>query len=348
MKLFIDKFCYYAYRFLSQIFPDKSLGLKKKKFEIRLRKDEIIKTGARREYAQSLIHKGLLPGRFMTGEKEVDVIIPVYAGNEATRTCIRSVLGTLPSWARIIAINDASPDEPLSAWLREQAGIHGFALIEHEKNMGFVETVNHGMKINPAHDVVLLNSDTEVANDWLERMRAAAYSMEKIASLTPFSNNGYLCSFPNFCCDNEPPGGLGVAEVDEIFSKFGKIDEMIELPTGVGFCMYIRRECLDEIGLFDAKTFGRGYGEETDWCQRAAEMGWKNCQQLNLFVYHKGGLSFGSEGNTRKRDAFKIIKTKYPPFAENENLFRVLDPARETREFILSKMNARNAAVQSD
>jgi GT2 family glycosyltransferase len=343
MKLFLDKTRHCAYRFLSQIFPDKSFCLKKKKFEVRLRKNEIIRTGTRHKYAQDLIHKNLLPGRFMRGEKEVDVIIPVYSGAEETRSCIMSVLGTLPQWARIIAINDASPDESLSAWLRDQAGIHGFALIEHETNRGFVETVNHGMKINPTHDVVLLNSDAEAANDWLERMRAAAYSMEKIASITPFSNNGYLCSFPNFCRDNELPGGLGVAEADEIFGRFGRSDELVELPTGVGFCMYIRRDCLDEVGLFDAKTFGRGYGEETDWCQRAAGMGWKNCQQLNLFVYHKGGLSFGSEENQRKRGAFKIIKAKYPPFAESEDLFRALDPARETREFMLSKIRERNA-----
>ena len=69
----------------------------------------------------------------------------------------------------------------------------------------------------------------------------------------------------------------------------------IAIPTGVGFCMYIRRACLDEIGLFDAETFGRGYGEENDFCMRAAAAGWRNVLAGDVFVYHEGAVSFSGE-----------------------------------------------------
>ena len=59
--------------------------------------------------------------------------------------------------------------------------------------------------------------------------------------------------------------------------------------------MGINREVLQEIGNFDAKTFGKGYGEENDWCQRAIEKGYKNVHVENLFVFHNHGGSFKSE-----------------------------------------------------
>jgi GT2 family glycosyltransferase len=63
----------------------------------------------------------------------------------------------------------------------------------------------------------------------------------------------------------------------------------VEIPTGVGFCMYARRACLDEIGLFDLEKFGSGYGEENDLCRRALSAGWRNILAPNIFVRHYGG-----------------------------------------------------------
>jgi GT2 family glycosyltransferase len=333
---------YHLNTFLSKIFPKKTaFSFKAEKYKQRLKqtKSQLVKT--RKDRLREVMHTGLRPGFFMKTAKEVDVIVPVYAGFKETRECIFSVISTLPSWARLVVINDASPDESLSAWLEEQAAVNGFTLIRHEENKGFVETVNHGMAMSPVKDVVLLNSDAEVANNWLERMRDAAYSMGKIASVTPFSNNATICSFPNFPNfhhGDDLPCGLSTRVVDEFFSRYGKSDELIEIPTGVGFCMYIRRDCLNEVGLFDAKTFGRGYGEETDWCQRAIKKGWVNVHQLNLFVYHKGSVSFGIEGDQCKNDNGMQLIQKHPGYPESVSQFCSIDPAKETRVTVLSNI----------
>ncbi|MGU7808089.1 glycosyltransferase family 2 protein, partial [Escherichia coli] len=105
--------------------------------------------------------------------------------------------------------------------------------------------------------------------------------------------------FPNFCEDNELFSGMDVQSLDDEFETYGKENNLVEIPTGVGFCMYIRRDCLNQVGYFDEETFGRGYGEENDWCQRAAKAGWPNFHQLNVFVYHKGGVSFAGEQSPR-------------------------------------------------
>ncbi len=275
-----------------------------------------------------------------TGEYIVDVIIPVYAGLEETRECIESALQTLPDWAQLIVINDASPDAELTCWLRERAVTAKFRLIENQQNLGFVATVNRGMQLNPQRDILLLNSDVEVANDWLERLREAAYSRQDVGSITPFSNNATICSFPRFCEDNVLFMGLDVRQLDNHFSTYGTRDNLVEIPTGVGFCMYIRRDCLNATGYFDVETFGRGYGEENDWCQRAIKAGWKNFHQFNVFVFHKGGVSFAGEQSPRKKRALELLNELHPNYTKDVMDFIARDPAKKARQQMVLRIIA--------
>lgn len=261
----------------------------------------------------------------------VDIIIPVYIGLKETQECILSVLETLPDWAELIVINDASPEVELTNWLRKSALDNNFKLLENDQNLGFVTTVNRGMKLNLNRDVLLLNSDAEVANDWLDRIHDAAYSRERIGSITPFSNNATICSFPNFCEDNELLFNLNVKQIDGQFETYGKENNLVEIPTGVGFCMYMRRDCLNQVGYFNEEAFGRGYGEENDWCQRAKKAGWPNYHQLNVFVYHKGGVSFTEEQNPRKQAAMKILSKLHPNYTKDVRDYITLNPIKHMR-----------------
>tara|TARA_R110001599_G_scaffold145321_1_gene327628 strand:- start:83224 stop:85428 length:2205 start_codon:yes stop_codon:yes gene_type:complete len=265
--------------------------------------------------------------------RKVNVIIPVYKGIEETRRCLASVLATVENeWTQVVVINDGSPEPVITAYLRELAATHDqLVLLENEQNLGFVATVNRGMQYDKQRDVLLLNSDVEVANDWLHRMRTAAYRNEKVASLTPFSNNATICSFPEFCGDNKLPFGLPLAEIDVCFAaRFGP-EDVIPVPTGVGCCMYLTRDCLDAVGYFDLETFGRGYGEENDWCQRAEKAGWRNLHLTNCFVYHAGGVSFGSEQQARVENAQVLLAQKHPRYAADVERYLAADPAREKR-----------------
>ena len=127
----------------------------------------------------------------------VAVVIPAYRGLDQTRRCIESVLGAqcrIPS--RFIVVDDCSPEPALSDYLRSLAATGAITLIHNETNQGFVRSVNSGMRAASEDDVVLLNSDTEVANDWLDRLCAHAYRGPKVATVTPFSNNATICSYP--------------------------------------------------------------------------------------------------------------------------------------------------------
>ncbi|MCM2253226.1 MAG: methyltransferase domain-containing protein, partial [Ramlibacter sp.] len=150
----------------------------------------------------------------------VDVIVPVYRGLHDTQLCIRSVLASScrTPW-RLVILNDASPEPEVTQWLREVSQTDPrIVLLENERNLGFVATVNRGMALGD-HDVLLLNSDTEVANDWLDRLRHAAYSNQRVASVTPFSNNATICSYPRFCEPNELPPGWDTRSLDALFAS---------------------------------------------------------------------------------------------------------------------------------
>jgi GT2 family glycosyltransferase/2-polyprenyl-3-methyl-5-hydroxy-6-metoxy-1,4-benzoquinol methylase/glycosyltransferase involved in cell wall biosynthesis len=262
----------------------------------------------------------------------VDIIVPVYRGLEDTRLCIESVLASrcATPW-RLIVLNDASPEPEVTTWLREVSSRDDrIVLLENEENLGFVGTVNRGMAYSDSHDVLLLNSDTEVANDWLDRIRDAAYSDTRVASVTPFSNNATICSYPRFCEPNELPTDCDTASLDAMFAATNP-GQVVDVPTGVGFCMYIRRDCLNAIGQFDVNNFGKGYGEENDFCRRAAEAGWRNLHALDTFVLHTGGVSFGESKSAREREAVEKLRRMHPSYDGLVHAFVGADPARTAR-----------------
>ena len=104
----------------------------------------------------------------------VDIIIPVYRGLAQTRRCITSVLAdTDRPPGRVIVVDDRSPDAKLSAWLDRLASEGRIQLVRNRRNLGFVASVNIGIEAAGTDDVVLLNSDTEVASGWLARLGGA-------------------------------------------------------------------------------------------------------------------------------------------------------------------------------
>lgn len=263
----------------------------------------------------------------------VDVIVPVYKGLEETRACLESVWAATPSHPfRLLVINDASPEPELTAWLREAAATRPMTLLENPDNLGFVGTVNRGMAYSQSADVVLLNSDAEVANDWLDRLIGTAYrpGERPVSSVTPFSNNATICSYPLFCQDNALPKGYTLSELDDLFAQTNA-GKSVDIPTGIGFCMYLRRDSLDAVGLFDEANFGKGYGEENDFCMRAVKAGWRHAHALDVFAWHKGSVSFGQSQPERVQKALAVLDRLHPEYHGLVHEFIGQDPARYAR-----------------
>lgn len=244
----------------------------------------------------------------------VDVIIPVYGGVQETLRCIWNVLTSqVKTPFELIVINDAGPVPELNAMIRSLAARDLFTLEQHRLNQGFVKTVNQGLRIHRDRDVVILNSDTEVYNDWLDRLLSHAAEHPRLATITPLSNNATICSYPETLTDNRLALELPPAEIDSLAAQVNR-GQHIKAPTGVGFCMYIRREALRDVGLLDERRFGRGYGEENDLCQRAIRRGWSNAIACDVYVRHVGSVSFKGEAAERTARAVKILGKLYPDY----------------------------------
>ncbi len=263
----------------------------------------------------------------------VDVIIPVYRGYDDTLSCILSVLtsrNTTPF--DLIVIDDASPEPELSKALDRLAEMGLITLLRNERNLGFVGTVNRGMAMHDTRDVLLLNSDTLVFNDWLDRIRAHG-TMPDIATVTPFTNSGTICSYPEFCRDNRSELEISFSDIDRIAAAMNP-RQAVDVPTGVGFCMYIPRKALDTLGLFDIETFGKGYGEENDFCVRASENGFRNLHALDVFVFHSGETSFGAGASKAKQAGLNALKTKHPDYLAKVERYIAADPAKTARAML--------------
>jgi GT2 family glycosyltransferase len=271
--------------------------------------------------------------------KKVDIIVPVYNAIEYTEECIKSVIrNTDLKVHELILINDKSPDKnvyPMMCKYRDENKDLQITVLDNEQNLGFVGTVNKGMEYSK-EDVILLNSDTEVTKNWVEKILKCAYSNPYIATVTPLANNATIASVPNFGVDNELPKNMSLDEYAEMIERISK-SRYPELTTGNGYCMFIKRTVIDELGLFDIDTFGKGYGEENDFCYRALDHGYTNVLCDNTFIYHKGTQSFKKENMTASRAALieehmNLLRKKHPIYVEKTDAFLAKNPLRDIHE----------------
>jgi glycosyltransferase involved in cell wall biosynthesis len=248
--------------------------------------------------------------------------------------CLFSVLSSRQETPySLMVVDDCSPDDALRAQLEALAAARLIELHRTPCNLGFVGACNLGMAINRDRDVVLLNSDTKVFGDWLDRLRDAALRRLRTGTVTPLSNNAEICSYPHFVQDNRQPLEIGDAQLDRLAAEANAGTD-VEIPTGVGFCMYVRRSCLNEVGLFNEDAFGQGYGEENDFCLRAASAGWRNILAPNVFVYHYGAASFGASKRARAKVAIETVERLHPGYLQQVLAFVQADPVRPFREAI--------------
>jgi tetratricopeptide (TPR) repeat protein/GT2 family glycosyltransferase/glycosyltransferase involved in cell wall biosynthesis len=262
----------------------------------------------------------------------INIIVPVYRNLKVTQECLNRVLKCkriLPY--QVTVINDCSPEPEIHAYLDELAQTGEINLIEHQVNQGFPKSVNHGMMFDSESDVVLLNSDAYVTDYWLDHLREAVYRDPKIATGTAFSNNATIFSYPVNCQETENvPDDVTLEELAKIFYQVNK-ENIVQVPTGHGFCLYIRRDALREVGYFDAETWGKGYGEEVDWCQKALDLGWRHVAATGVFVQHVGSQSFVGDKTDLLNNSLSLMREKYPEYDIVIQKFLQLDPFAEIR-----------------
>lgn len=267
-------------------------------------------------------------------DPRVSIIIPIYKGLAETKNCLLSVLKAKCAIDyKLILISDKSPDVNMLPMLRAVEKVYSnVELYCNEENLGFVGTVNRGMKIAQNSDVVLLNSDTIVLDNWLDGLYYEAYkalNADSVGTVTPLSNNATICSFPAFNEVNEVLDDVLLGKLGDLCIQNKSL--AVDIPTAHGFCMYIKRQVINEVGLFNQEVFAKGYGEENDFSLRASKLGWRNVATNKSFVLHVGSVSFSENALRYQKENLDKLNHMYPDYQLLIQNFLKKDPVRLLR-----------------
>jgi GT2 family glycosyltransferase len=249
--------------------------------------------------------------------KRVNIIIPVYDDWNSLKQNIISLKKyyTNNAYVEVYYVNDCGPRADM---LEENIinainGIKNFHYERNEKNLGFVKSCNNAVfniVKNKKADILLLNSDTVVTKNFEEEMVRILYSQDDLCAVNPRSNNATVWSVPT--------DGSLINKPRKSYRLWQKLKEQIPdkyiSPTVHGFCMIIRRDIINKIGLFD-EIYGCGYGEENDFTMRARKTGWKCAVANHVYIFHHGAKSFGDKrrSDLTRRNSETLLK-RYPEY----------------------------------
>ncbi len=276
----------------------------------------------------------------------ITIILPVYNAFELLPDVLGRIVRNTDTPYHLIILEDVSSDANVRPYLRnwvETAGAEvDVTLVENETNLGFIGSVNKALAIAQSSDVpglaegcaegplVLLNSDAFVPQGWATRLIAPLLADPNVASSTPLSNDAEIMSVPIQCQRSD----LSEGDADKLDSAAAKLNAQTAqaiVPTGVGFCMAMARTWVAQVPQLDT-VFGRGYGEEVDWCQKVRALGGHHVAIGNLFVEHRGGSSFGSADKLAmitKNNG--IVSARYPTYDAEVQDFIATDPLLSPR-----------------
>ena len=241
---------------------------------------------------------------------QIDIVVCVRDALDEVKRCLESVRSTVrEKGRRLIIVNDGSAEETTRYLEEFVAGVAWGELHHNRAPVGYTRAANQGMKASTGQLVVLLNSDTIVTADWLEKMADAVHTTPRAGIVGVMSNAASHQSIPEHrggkeqTAINELPPGMTPEDMNRLCEAWTTIG-CIPLVTLVhGFCIGITRQVIDRIGYFDDRHFPRGYGEENDYCFRAADAGFALVIATHTFVYHAKSRSY------RDADRAQLMKS---------------------------------------
>jgi GT2 family glycosyltransferase/tetratricopeptide (TPR) repeat protein/SAM-dependent methyltransferase len=258
------------------------------------------------------------------------IVIVTHNELAYTRECLDGIRARTDEPYELIVVDNGSTDGT-PAYLQRLGSVR---VIANPDNRGFPAAANQGIRAARGSQVLLLNNDTIPTTGWLGRMLAALYSGPAVALVGPCSN----------CVSGEQQVPVGYDEdlvgLDGFAWDWGKAHAGVTEQTDrlVGFCLLMRRELVDRIGLLD-EQFGVGCFEDDDYCLRALEAGYKAVVARDAFVHHFGSRTFQARGV----DFAALMRHNHRLFCEKwqPNKAAVQSPTREQTNVSVSPYQLR-------
>lgn len=250
---------------------------------------------------------------------KVSVVILNWNGVKHLRTYLPSVVANTPK-AEIFVADNGSTDESLEVIANEFMTVKTIVL---DQNYGFAEGYNRALQQIESKYVVLLNSDVEVAEGWLDPLLDYLETHPDTAAVQPkirswvhrerFEHAGAAGGYVNglgypYC------RGRVLWKVEE---DKGQYDDIVNVDWTSGACMCVRTQVYKDCGGLDAAFFA--HMEEIDLCWRMRNKGWKLVCVPQSVVYHLGGGSLNYESPRKtylnhRNNLLMIYKNKQHPW----------------------------------
>ena len=250
------------------------------------------------------------------GAARTTIVVPIFNSPQLVQRCIAAVLRWTRTPARLVLIDDASTDSAIGALLEHYADAENVLLRRNALNLGYTRSTNLGIELAGSDDVVLLNSDTEVGPCWLDALRAVAAADADIGTVTAVSDNAGAFSVPELEQYCPIPARWTLPQAQRALLHHAGMC-VPELPTGNGFCMFVKRRLLERVGVLDAAAFPSGYGEENDLCQRAERAGFRHAIAGHVLVRHARSASFGDARRAALgAQGMAVLRARYPDYED--------------------------------
>lgn len=255
-------------------------------------------------------------------EKKTSIIILNYNTPKYLQLCLDSIRKyTKPYTYEIIVVDNHSTDGKSLPYLKEQEiKFDDITCIYNDENLGFPKGCNQGIMMSAkGNDILLLNSDTIVMPRYLTQLQTALYHDEKIGATSCVTN--YCSNFQKI-----PTSYTSIPELEEFADKYNHLDpkKWVYRDKLVAFCLLIRREVVDKIGLLD-EIFTPGNFEDDDYSYRIRQAGYRLLLLKDTFIHHFGSGSFinplTEEERTRKIKAYnELLERNQKLFLEKWHL----------------------------
>lgn len=209
----------------------------------------------------------------------ISVIILNYNGKKFLNDCLSSLANQTYKNLENIFVDNGSTDDSINF---VKNTFPGFLIIDNKINLGFAEGNNRGIKIARGDYIFVLNNDTVLQNDCIEKLVDFAKNNQAVGMLAPkilSINNKNLIDSVGI---NIYPDGLGRGRKRNEIDSGHKNQEEILCPSGCA--AFYKKKMLNEVGDFDADFFA--YCEDMDLGLRGRLANWKSFSVPSAIVYH--------------------------------------------------------------
>jgi O-antigen biosynthesis protein len=245
---------------------------------------------------------------------KTSIIILTHNQLDYTKQCIESIAKYTKEGSYEIIIVDNHSTDGTVEWLKQQNNIK---VIFNNENLGFPKGCNQGIEIATGENILLLNNDTIVTKNWLDNLLACLYSSDDIGAVGPVTNSAAYYS-------TIPVNYTSIDEMHQFAASYNvsdpnKWEERLKL---IGFCMLIKREAVDKVGLLDER-FTPGNFEDDDYSVRLRKAGYRLMLCKDTFIHHYGSVSWKKDVNAYSKVLTENEKKFKEKWGTDSNSYRI-------------------------